>query len=942
VALDPKVVDRVLAEATKRAENLDYFFDRLSSPDWIYPLRERRFFSEAPRQYVDEQGYIRVPGWSASRYLARVAAAAPDLVLDVVTSIDTNNERVQEDFVDAALAMPIEQARRFAPLLGAWIAEREHLYYLLPRKTADLVCRLASDGAVEEAIGLLRVLFEPLPDPRASDWRPAPQSHFSAWDYDFLLRRVVQNALPRAPADLLAALVQLLTDALTLLRGNLSSSVGDDDASRIWRVRVADDSDRATAIEEALLSAVRDAALAIRASRLLPDAELVRLLTVRPEKLIRRITMHALCQTPEPDLEAVLPFVLDVDELTETEPSPEFQELLQLTSTRLNSDQLGRLVEAIAAAPDVNRYRQLATEFGEQPPTDEQVESYVAFWRIGRLRLLEDGLTGDALADYRRLVAEYGEAEIPLSWEVHSFRGPTSPLSAEELASKSDSDLVAYLREWQPEERWDGPSLEGLAEALAVVAERDPHRISRLAPQLCNLRPAYVQWLLHGLSEAIREKRSFDWSSLLDLLTWVVAQPREISGGRGGDYGDSDPGWVWTRREIAGLLERGLNDRDVCAVPLQERQRVWQTIVAVSEDPDPTPEHEERYGGHNMDPLTLSLNTTRPKGVRAAVGYAVWLYQALGGGDERSSAAFFQQAPEVPALLESHLDPARDPSVAVRAVFGQLYFNLFALDRKWATAKAELIFPAEDSALREAAWGSYVIFTRPYNNVLDGLRRVYLRSAELAGSEIERSRWMNGHPAAKLGEHIATFYWRGVITLDDELLVTYWPNTTAAARADTIEFLGRSAHEATALTTDVQERLLAFWSWARERTQPGTEAAELAGFSWWFAANGLPVEWRLREMTELLQAGVRPGPGFLVPNEAATLAEQHPLDAARIIRLALERSEVWTVDAWREQIEKVLRAAYRSGDLDARRSAEETANWLGARGFRLFRSVIHP
>ncbi len=37
--LDPKLVDRAVAEATKRAENLDYFFDRLSSPEWIEPLR---------------------------------------------------------------------------------------------------------------------------------------------------------------------------------------------------------------------------------------------------------------------------------------------------------------------------------------------------------------------------------------------------------------------------------------------------------------------------------------------------------------------------------------------------------------------------------------------------------------------------------------------------------------------------------------------------------------------------------------------------------------------------------------------------------------------------------------------------------------------------------------------------------------------------------------
>lgn len=730
----------------------------------------------------------------------------------------------------------------------------------------------------------------------------------------------------------------MLGDALALLIRDESGERAD--VSRVWRPRVADDRDRTRQVEEALTSAVRDAAVAVRKRRLVSDAELVRLLAARPHELIRRIAMHALRQPPEPSLEVVLPFVLNIDELTETEPSPEFRELLKATSTRLSPAQLGMLNETIASGPDVERYRELATKLGERPPSDEEVESYVAFWRIGRPHLLKDALTGQTLADYESLVDTYGDAEIPLSWETQWFVGSTSPLSVEELARQSDEELVAYLREWEPVERWDGPSVEGLAQTLAVVVERDPLRISRLALQLRQLRPAYVQWVLHGFGEAIREGRSFDWSSLLDLLTWVAARPHEVIDGRRGD--DSDSGWAWTRRELAVLLERGLNDRGVGAIPLRERGRVWLAITAVSEDPDPTPEHEERYGGHNMDPATLSLNTTRPQGIRTAVAYGVWLYHALAAGNDQPSRAFFEQAPEVRALLEAHLDPARDPSVAVRAVFGRSFGNLLALDRRWAIAKAASIFPTEDSALREAAWGSYVIFTPPYKNVLDALRPVYLRSAELAGSGRKRFRWMSADPAAKLGEHIATFYWSGVLTSDNELFTTYWRNATTAARTHTVEFLGKSAHEATALSADVRERLLGFWRWARQHFRPGEMAAELAGFGWWFGANGLPAEWRLREMTKLLQAGAWPEPELLIVNQLPILAEQYPLGTVRVIRLFLNGSEGWAVDAWREQIENVLRAAYRSGDPEARRSAEETANWLGARGFRHFRSVIQP
>src|SRR4051812_22383674 len=104
MALDPRIVEQALEEASKRAENLDYFFDQLRSPDWIEPLQARGYFGEPPNQEI-ENGYVKSPPWSASRYLARVAADAPELVSDVILGITSNNERVHEDFTEAALSM---------------------------------------------------------------------------------------------------------------------------------------------------------------------------------------------------------------------------------------------------------------------------------------------------------------------------------------------------------------------------------------------------------------------------------------------------------------------------------------------------------------------------------------------------------------------------------------------------------------------------------------------------------------------------------------------------------------------------------------------------------------------------------------------------------------------------------------------------------------------
>jgi hypothetical protein len=818
VTLDSALVERALAEATRRTENLEYFFDQLKSPEWIEPLRERGYFRRPPKQRIDEEGLVRAPGWSESRYLARVAAGAPDAVLDIFRSIDTNNERVLEDLIDAALVMPTAKAVEASRVVRQWIGQRDHIYYLLPRKAVELICQLAAT-APGDAADLLRVLLEPLPAKREHDWLDSPTARVSDWEYDLHLRKVVETAVPLAPTEFLAALVDLVRRALTLLRE--SSETGEDDLSRVWRPRVNDDRDRAREVEESLTSAIRDASVQIRRDQLLSDRELVSILTAEGDELLRRIAMHALSRDPQPDLDVIRPFVLDEDELTKSEPSPEFQELLSLTAPLLEAAEVQPLIEAIeTGGPDLDRFRETSAEFGK-PATADDVEAYVAGWKIARFALIRDALPAKAWAEYEELVAKYGDATIPVSWELRTtYVGWKSPLSADEFAAKRDDELVEYLRDWTQEDDWgDAPSVEGLTRALAAAVQQDPERFSQLAPSFQRLPPAYVEWFVEGLQAALRDRRGFEWPPVLDLAAWIVDQPREIPGGRGDRYADLDPGWVWTRRRIVELLELGCGERDGRSIPFDKRARAWYVIAAIADDPDPTPEHEQRYGGQNMDPATLALNTTRPRALRAAIAYAIWVYDCTGG--EAMRDGFVEEIAEVAELVRAHLDPDRDRSLSVRAVFGQSYPNLFALDNDWAAELASLIFPDEDSALREAAWGSFVVYTNPYNNVLDSLRDVYLRSAQLAGSEGHGFRWGES-PAAKLGEHIATFLWRGVLSVDDDLFTVFWSNATAIARGHMVDFVGRSTREAP-LSPELQERLQVLWNFAKVNVRAGEE-----------------------------------------------------------------------------------------------------------------------
>src|SRR4029434_4917213 len=90
-------------------------------------------------------------------------------------------------------------------------------------------------------------------------------------------------------------------------------------------------------------------------------------------------------------------------------------------------------------------------------------------------------------------------------------------------------------------------------------ASGDPERFIAETQWLRDLDPTYVRALISGLHDAVKGKRPFSWLPVVELCHWVVEQPREIPG-RKSEYGDLDPGWVWTRKTIADLLSAGFED----------------------------------------------------------------------------------------------------------------------------------------------------------------------------------------------------------------------------------------------------------------------------------------------------------------------------------------------------------------------------------------------
>ena len=189
------------------------------------------------------------------------------------------------------------------------------------------------------------------------------------------------------------------------------------------------------------------------------------------------------------------------------------------------------------------------------------------------------------------------------------------------------------------------------------------------------------------------------------------------------------------------------------------RDDVWALLEILAKDTDPTPEFEEQYGGSNMDPASLAINTTRGQAMHDVVRYALWIARTISETlDDPDAGMSFAVMPEVRTVLTEHLNVASEPSAAVRSVYGQWLAWLYALDKHWTEEHLEWIFPdsAKLAHLRDAAWNAYLFFSPLVDKVFALLRKQYAAAISRlpeAGDESESGSRPEA-PGVRVGQHV--------------------------------------------------------------------------------------------------------------------------------------------------------------------------------------------
>ncbi len=930
-------VSRAIAHMS-RVEHQRYFYERLQNPEWIEPLKQKGVFDTIPepRENV-EHGTISFFPWPPGQYLTTMAGERPADVAQIFLDLPaTENPFIVKAMLDATQLMPPNIAVTLAPKILKLLG---HAYWFAPDLVGRLTVRLASGGEPKVALHLLRALLQVKPDPRtsldptrATRRRREARPVMRGFDYAKTLRTHGPALASSLGLRYLSALCLLLSISLQEETAVDKAAAGKtEDHSSIWKARL-EVYPHGEAAKELLVPGVLGAAEALCGMDASNVPSVIETLDRYPYKVFDRLALQILVKHAADAFQIARDRLLDKPSLLDLSIRQEYDALAAVIFGQLEENDQKNYLAWIDEGGDPHRF-----EGGDY--TAEAIANAVEQWKFRRLSALKTALLPDRLAQLAALEAPFGEARSytnPIAQGGAYDIAGESPMTRESMETMGPGEVIARLRSWQPSRNDPFPfgySREGLGTVFAVVVADHPERYAPSAGEIATLDPVYVSSALRGFSSAIQQDKDFTLAPVLALSLCVAERP--ASKGAGAED-DATPDLSGAKHNVIDLISEGLKRNKL---PSTERETIWKIIDLLSDDEWGTLDYREPKA-QKADAWFHSINYLRPKAVRAAIQFLQWSMDKAG-----QTTFAFSDIPELAQYFQKHIDPALEPCLSVRLIFGEKFPYLQAWDPKWAKDATDRIFPnaPELKALRDVAWTAYLAANPAYDTPFALLESHYRAAITIPDGEriLGKNHIVEG-ASGLLGRHLLQEYWRGKIPLAaGSLLSDFFLLAEERARRAAIIYSGQSLQEATEpIRPEVIERFVELWNNRLEAAKAGGASGEIRAFSWWFFTSYFDDEWALKSLHTGL--GLTNGELELMMDSLgrlSELADKYPTMVVECVQMITDASPDF-VELWTSDIVKVVKLAFGSDDSTAHMAARKLIDSLGVRGHLGFRTLL--
>jgi hypothetical protein len=880
-----------------------------------------------------------LPSWVESRFLARVASKAPEIVLRVIGSIpETNNSRIHSDYIDAALAMPTELAAKIALKARHWV---DSIYApTFPQRYGALIEHIAKGGnkqpaflLCESLMGLKEKLLYSKPIDGMKD-RKRAVSKFSVWDYEQILQKTFPILDEKYPLDTIKILSRILKQAL-FIEGDCTNTEGEKDYSYIWRPMIArDEIGYPSDLKIRLLSQLKNTLVRVLQRNADLITEIAEVLNGESTPLHLRVALFAFTLVPDKIQYSKIVHLEDKRFISDQTYWREYATLLKHNLAALTLEQKNCILSVIDSGPEEN--------ISDDADEREHFAQFARYWKFERYAVVKDLLDVERKVFFDSLTAEFGtpeDLEAPTQ-RFESWVGPTSPLDEEQLGKLSTDEIIDYLEKWIPTKDHFSPSPNGLGRLLSnLVKDRVSEFVERLA-KFKSLNKTYARSVLEGISMSL-EKTLFDWDKVLHFVDWIVNKEIDIVTLRKAESYDEDTHWAWTKQSIARLIHSSLQLRGEYEVPFAKREIIWGIISTLSWNDNPTIERDGEYTKSGRDYYQFSINTIRGEALHTVVAYALWVKHHF---KSQNVDADFTCMPEVRQNLDAHLEVEKEPTATVRSVYGRWLPWLYYIDAEWTIDNLNKIFPKDNPLFLDAAWSTFVTWTHPYSDIYKILECQY-ETAVLGLGNTREGNETSHSPEMKLAEHLMGLYWNenSGITINSKIITDFFSIASTKVKQHAITSLGRwLATPNELISNETLEKLkrLFLWRLHTNQTNANLDPKEIEDFGWWLVSKRFSTVWMFSIAEEVLILCKSIDPLFMVVEVAKAEYENHPDLILQFITRLIETAPLSNdFYSWPDDVEVILKSAIKNGG-SRKKTAQDIAQKLIAMGFKNFREVL--
>lgn len=446
-------------------------------------------------------------------------------------------------------------------------------------------------------------------------------------------------------------------------------------------------------------------------------------------------------------------FGSDLDLLNEPYLTPEVFKLFELNAEKLTQEEQAKVEATISRGPkrgDAVAYTDMQIKFWQQ-------QWYTSLKSIPKYAKHAESLQAETKHD------------VSIPRRVTTWIGPgDSPLSKEELLTKSNKEIAEYIPAFAAQKRdfFARITGEGLAETLGAVVKEKPEKFIQDMSPFINSPYRYVYSILDGILEAYKNANTnLDWGNILAFIKSYVArdgfwEDKLLSG-------DSElrrANHEWIVGKVAEIIKYATYD-DATAIEAKFNSEMQEILFVFIK-------HLSReYADENKDPVFHSLNSIEGKTAEALLNLSL------------RCARFNQKEGKTPIwnadLKGAYEKLLNDKIYDAYTVLGEHLPNFNYLDKLWAEVKVE-----EFERLEDKAWFTFIVgylySPKVYDDLYAMMRQHYVRALSY---DFGTSRAQE-----LLSQHIAVGYLRSQDNLGGDGLINQFLET---AKPEAIErFIG--------------------------------------------------------------------------------------------------------------------------------------------------------